>query len=174
MKHTSLLEKLGLALLIFGWLVYGSIYLGDRLVQAEKGGVDALKIVSDDTDDSGDAAEEDTEVAAVDFSVLLASADIAKGAKTFKKCASCHTITDGGKDKVGPALWGVVGRAKGSTGFSFSNAITDLGGTWTPEDLGMFLENPKGYAPGTKMSFKGVSDPVKRAALVAYLMSQGG
>jgi|APSaa5957512535_1039671.scaffolds.fasta_scaffold05697_3 cytochrome c len=172
MKHTSLLEKLGLAVLIFGWLVYGSIYLGDRLVQAEEEGVEALRIVSAEADDADE--EEDTEMAAVDFGALLASADVAKGEKTFKKCASCHTITDGGKDKVGPALWGIVGRAKGSTGFSFSGAITDLGGAWTPDDLNMFLENPKGYAPGTKMSFKGVGDPAKRAALIAYLMLQGG
>ncbi|MBT4041706.1 MAG: cytochrome c family protein [Rhodospirillales bacterium] len=171
MKHTSLLEKLGLALLIFGWLVYGSINLGNILVHAEEGNIDDLRIVVEGSDD---VAEEETQVAAVDFGTLLASADMGKGEKMFKKCASCHTITDGGKDKVGPALWGIVGRAKGSTGFSFSGAITDLGGAWTPDDLNMFLENPKGYAPGTKMSFKGVGDPAKRAALIAYLMLQGG
>jgi cytochrome c len=172
MKHTSLLEKLGLALLIFGWLVYGSINLGNILVHAEEGNIDDLRIVVEGSDD---VAEEETQVAAVDFGTLLASADMGKGEKMFKKCASCHTITDGGKNKVGPALWGVAGRAQGSAaGFNYSGAISGLGGAWTPEELNMFLESPKAYAPGNKMSFKGVGDPVKRAALIAFLIAQGG
>lgn len=172
MKHTSLLEKLGLALLIFGWLTYGSIYLGDMLVHAEEGNIDALRIVSAE---AGVDTEEVMEVAVVDFTTLLASADPASGRKTFKKCGSCHTISEGGKNKVGPALWAIVGRSQGSAaGFNYSSAISDLGGTWTVEELNAFLESPKAYARGNKMTFKGVGDPVKRAALIAYLATQGG
>ncbi len=171
MKHTSLLEKLGLALLIFGWLTYGSIFLGDYLVHAEEDGIDALRIVSADT---GDDATEETEVAAVDFATLLASADAGKGQKVSKKCGSCHTFDEGGANKLGPNLWGIVGRTQGSVeGFGYSGAFAGLSGTWTAEELFVFLENPGNYVAGTKMSLK-IKSSEKRANLIAYLMSQGG
>ncbi|MEY4695772.1 MAG: hypothetical protein RIT14_200 [Pseudomonadota bacterium] len=115
------------------------------------------------------AAGEETAEAGPDFATLLASADAAAGEKVFAKCKSCHKID--GSDATGPHLNGVVDRAKAaSAGYAYSEALLAMAGdTWTPDNLNNFLENPKGYAPGTKMSFAGLPKPEDRANLVAYL-----
>ncbi len=102
---------------------------------------------------------------------MLASADAGAGAKVFKKCKACHTADKGGKNKVGPNLWDIVGKAKAAAGFKFSGALKGLGGTWTYKDLDGFLADPKGFAKGTKMGFAGVKKPKARAHLIAYLRS---
>jgi len=108
------------------------------------------------------------------ISALLASADVAAGAKGFKKCASCHTVESGGADKLGPALWGIVDRQRASVdGFSYSDALQSMNGeTWDYEALNEFLTKPKAYAPGTKMSFGGLKKVAQRANLIAYLRQQ--
>ncbi len=115
------------------------------------------------------AAEEGAAEEGPDFATLLASADPAAGEKVFGKCAACHKLT--GEDKAGPHLNGVVGRAKASiAGFGYSDAILALAGEpWSPEHLDGFLENPKGYLPGTIMGFAGLGKPEDRANLIAYL-----
>ena len=104
------------------------------------------------------------------LAALLAAADVAKGAKAFKKCKACHSFEKGGKHKVGPVLYGVVGRGKGGgTNFKYSTAMTGMGGEWSYADLDAFLANPKGFMPGTKMAFKGISKEANRANLIAYM-----
>lgn len=101
---------------------------------------------------------------------LLASADPAAGQKDTKRCATCHTFTQGGPNKVGPNLWGVVGRKKGSEpGFDYSAGMSAKGGTWTYEDLNHFLANPREFVSGTKMTFAGFKDVKDRANVIAYL-----
>ncbi len=106
-----------------------------------------------------------------DFATLLASADAAAGEAVFRKCGSCHKLD--GTDGVGPHLNGVVGRAKGAAeGFAYSEALLALTAeSWTPENLNGFLEDPKGYMPGTKMAFAGLPKAEERANVVAYLAS---
>lgn len=99
-----------------------------------------------------------------------AGADAEAGANVFKKCVACHSVNQGGANKVGPNLWGIVGRAKaGGEGFKYSEALKSKGGEWTLTDLAAFLHNPKEYTPGTKMIFPGISDSTDLSDLLAYL-----
>jgi cytochrome c len=109
------------------------------------------------------------------LNTLLASSDVAKGEKVFAKCMACHTINAGGANGVGPNLHGVVGEGVGvgAGGFAFSDALKKVGGTWTFEQLNKWLTSPRDFAPGTKMSFAGLGNPVDRANVIAYLNSQG-
>ena len=101
---------------------------------------------------------------------LLATYDPEAGKKAFRKCQSCHTSEKGGKNRVGPNLWNVVGRKKGSMkGYKYSDAMKRKGGTWTFADLNAFLENPRAFVVGTRMSIKGNKDPLKRATLIGHL-----
>jgi cytochrome c len=104
---------------------------------------------------------------------LLAKADPKKGASVAKKCLACHTFDKGGPNKVGPNLWGVLGRDKGAvSGFAYSTNFKKMQGAWTPEELSKFLTNPKGMVPGTSMAFIGLNKPTERADVIAYLNSQ--
>lgn len=109
------------------------------------------------------------------FDTLLASADVAKGKKIFAKCTSCHTVDQGAANGIGPNLWGIVGdqRAEGRNGYAFSSALKKVGGKWTFDDLNKWLTSPRNFAPGTKMSFAGLSSTQDRADVVAYLNSEG-
>lgn len=96
--------------------------------------------------------------------------DAAAGQQAFAVCGACHTATAGGAALIGPNLWGVVGRDVASVrDFDYSAELEAVGGTWTPERLDRFLENPMAVVPGTRMGYAGVTDPAERAALVAYL-----
>ncbi len=102
--------------------------------------------------------------------VLLAKADIGKGQGFAKACGACHNFEKGAAAKVGPPLYGVVGREVASVpGFSYSDSLKSKGGTWDYEKINAFITSPKAYAPGTKMTFAGESDPDKRADIIDYL-----
>ncbi len=108
--------------------------------------------------------------AAIPLPTLLAKADPAKGQTLTKVCATCHSFEKGAAAKVGPDLYGVVGRPKGSAaGFAYSDAMKAKGGDWTFADLDSFITSPKTFVPGTKMGFGGEPDAGKRADIIAYL-----
>jgi cytochrome c len=114
-------------------------------------------------------------VAAVPIEALLAKADPAAGANVFKKCMSCHTITQGGPNGIGPNLYGVVGDniAQGRGGFAFSDALKAHTGKWDFKLLNQWLTSPRAFADGTKMTFAGLDSAEDRANVIVYLNSQG-
>jgi len=106
----------------------------------------------------------------IPFPVELAKADVGKGQGDTKICQTCHSFEKGGPIKVGPPLWGVVGRPKGTyPGFSYSDGMKAKGGDWTYDDLNQFLTKPSAYVSGTKMTYAGESEESKRADIVDYL-----
>jgi cytochrome c len=113
--------------------------------------------------------------AEVPIEALLAKADPAKGEAVFKKCTSCHTIAAGGANGIGPNLHGITGEpiGTGHGGFAFSDALKSHGGNWDWKNFDAWIHNPKKFAPGTKMSFPGLSNAEDRANLAVYLNSQG-
>jgi len=113
-------------------------------------------------------------VAEKPIAFYLASADAAKGADVFKKCGACHNAEKGGPNALGPNLWGVLGEGigQGAGGFAFSDALKGKGGTWDWDKLNEWLTSPKKFAPGTKMTFAGLSKPEDRANVIAYLNKQ--
>lgn len=114
--------------------------------------------------------------ATYDLGTVLAAADVANGEKLFSKCASCHTITPGGANGIGPNLNGVMGKPIGKhvAGFAYSSALSGHGGNWDYANMDAWLKSPKAFAPGTKMSFAGLSKPEDRAAIMAYMKANGG
>lgn len=103
----------------------------------------------------------------------LASADLAKGEQAFKKCAACHNVDKGGPNALGPNLWGVMGQRHGHLpNFAYSDALKNIPGNWDWDNMSAWLANPKKYAPGTKMTFAGLSKPEERANLIAFMNSR--
>jgi cytochrome c len=101
---------------------------------------------------------------------LLQTASVEKGTAAAKKCGACHDFTKGGPNKVGPNLWGVVGRERASEpGFNYSAAMKAKTGKWNYDDLNQFITNPKGFVPGTAMGFAGIPKDSERADVIAYL-----
>lgn len=114
--------------------------------------------------------EQETTPEPASVAAIVGAADA--GAKVFKKCKSCHSFEVGAKHKIGPNLFGVVGRVAGTAeGYKFSQDMKNSGLTWDEETLGKFLLSPKGLIKKTKMSFAGLKKESQRADLIAYLKS---
>ncbi|MCG8491033.1 MAG: cytochrome c family protein [Sneathiellales bacterium] len=131
-------------------------------------------VIDTGAEEKGAEKSEGAEETGPSLGALLASADVAKGEKVFKKCSSCHTVDEGGKNKVGPNLHAILNAEKGKKpGFGYSGALIEMGGTWTYDHLDAFLKKPKDFIKGTKMSFAGIKKPGDRANLIAYLRTLG-
>ena len=112
--------------------------------------------------------------AAGDLAAMIASADVNKGKTLFLQCRACHSLTAANEPgKIGPTLYGVVGRAAGSVpGFAYSDAVSKSGLTWTAENISAWLERPSDFLPGNKMVFIGVKDAQDRANVIAYIQQE--
>ncbi len=159
---------------IAGWVLGGGIVLlGGSLVageyfKAERPEKMGYPIAG--VEEEGDGAE----AAEPQIAALLQTADPAAGEATFRKCTACHTINQGGANGLGPNLWATMGAPLAHVaGFNYSEALRGKGGNWTFEALNDWLRSPRQFAPGTKMTFAGLSNPEERANLIAYLNRQG-
>lgn len=102
----------------------------------------------------------------------LADGDAKKGEKVFRKCKTCHEISEP-KNKIGPHLVGIIGRPVGSAeGFSYSDAMKNSGLTWDVETIAKYVADPKGFIPGNKMVFVGLKKESDVEDLLAYLSAQ--
>ncbi|MGD1877051.1 MAG: c-type cytochrome [Kiloniellaceae bacterium] len=129
------------------------------------------------SENTGGATVAKEEPALEEINPLLASADVDAGEKlAAKQCSACHTFDEGGANKVGPNLYGVIGRPIAAhEGFSYSDSLKEhAGDTWSYEHLNVFLHKPKDFASGTKMTFRGFSKAGDRADVVAYLRTLSG
>ena len=106
----------------------------------------------------------------VDISALLALGDISHGEKVFKKCSACHLVNKGGENKIGPALYGVIGRKVASKqDYKYSKAMAAYDKDWTFEEMNGYLKKPQSYIKGTKMAFAGLRKEKDRASVILYL-----
>src|SRR5689334_1950800 len=157
---------------IAGWVLFaGIVALGSSIVagemfhseRPEKMGYPIAGVAQEG--EGGAAAEQPIEA-------YLAKADPAKGQQVFNKCMACHNAEKGGANQLGPNLWDVIGEPIGQgKGFAFSDALSKKGGTWNWDNLSQWLTSPKAFAPGTKMTFAGLSNPQDRADVIAFLNS---
>ena len=105
--------------------------------------------------------------------LALADDDVAAGEKVFKRCVACHTVDEGGRNKVGPNLWNIFGSTAGQRdiGYKYSNAMKASGIVWTEDTMSDYLENPRKAVPKTRMAFPGLKKEEQREAVIEYLES---
>lgn len=159
---------------IAGWVLgAGIVLLGAGLVtgtyfNAER--PETMGFPIEGVAEEGGGAEAEAPIAQ-----FLQTADAGRGEAVFRKCAACHTITQGGANGLGPNLWASMGQTIAHVaGFSYSDALKARSGeTWTWDLMSEWLKSPRAFAPGTKMTFAGLSDPQERADLLVYMNAQG-
>ena len=155
--------------IVFGIiLIVGINKIADVIFYVEKPEKSAYQVASVTSVASSASAEASSEVG--NIMAVFASTSAAEGAKVFKKCAACHSIAEGGKNKIGPALWGVLGRQAGSLpDYKYSKAMATHGKKWSFEEMNGFLIKPKDWIKGTKMSYAGLKSEKERAAVILYM-----
>ncbi len=163
------LNKIIAAILMVALLVIGLGKIADGIFQVNKPKnlgyqVEVASQVSSETSLATEMVEK------IDITAIMALGDVTSGEKIFKKCAACHSINKGGKNKIGPALYNVVGRAVGGVDdYKYSKALASYDKEWTFEELNGFLTKPSSYLKGTKMSYAGLRKEKDRASVIKYL-----
>ena len=161
------INKIIAAVLVAVLLVFGIGKISDIIFHVEKPRVQGYKVEVKVGSTTATLAKADSQV---DISALLALGTLDHGKKIFKKCAACHSINQGGKNKIGPTLYSVVGRAVGSiSDYKYSKALISYGKEWTFEELNGFLLKPSSWIKGNKMGFAGLKKEEDRASVILYL-----
>ena len=151
-------------------LVLGINKIADIIYYVEKPEKSAYQVADISATTTRETTSESSSAGSGDIMALLASASVADGKKIFKKCAACHSIAKGGGNKIGPALWGVLGRKAGSiSDYKYSKAMAVHAKPWSLEEMNGFLIKPKDWIKGTKMSFIGLKKDTDRAAVILYM-----
>ena len=168
------LNKIIAAILLTALIVIGIGKFTDILFHVDKPKESAYKIEGLETAVASTSLSLETKVVEkVDIGQLLALGDLAHGEKVFKKCSACHMIASGGKNMIGPNLWGVIGRTAGSVGdYKYSKAMVAYAKQWNFEEMNGYLIKPQAYIKGTKMAFAGLRKEKDRASVILYLNSK--
>jgi cytochrome c len=167
------LNKIIAAVLMTALIVIGINKLGDSIFNVEKPKQSAYKVEGVELASSTGTKAKIKELVQLDIKEILALGDAAHGEKVFKKCSACHIVAKGGKNLIGPALYGVVGRSVASIeGYAYSKALLAYGKNWSFEELNGFLLKPKSYIKGTKMAYAGLRKDKDRASVILYLNNQ--
>ena len=165
------MNKIIVSIVLAVILVLGINKITDVIFYVEKPEKSAYQVASVTSASSTTTTEESSVVSGTgDIMALFASTSAAEGAKVFKKCAACHSISEGGANKIGPALWGVIGRKAGSVpDYKYSKAMAAHSKNWSFEEMNGFLIKPKDWIKGTKMSFAGLKKANERAAVILFM-----
>ena len=156
-------QKIITSVIIVILVILGISKLSNFIYSTEKNVV-AYKVEVQDK--SADVVAETT----IDMVSFIALGTVEHGKKVFKKCAACHSINEGGKNKIGPALWSVMSRKSGElTDYKYSKALIDHGKQWDIEEMSGFLLKPATWIKGNKMGFAGLKDDKDRASVILYL-----
>ena len=168
------INKIIAAILLTALIVIGIGKFTDILFHVEKPKESAYKIEGlEVTETSASLSPEKKVEEIVNISQLLALGDLAHGEKVFKKCSACHMIASGGKNMIGPNLWGVIGRTAGSVSdYKYSKAMVAYAKQWNFEEMNGYLIKPQAYIKGTKMAFAGLRKEKDRASVILYLNSK--
>tara|TARA_B110000261_G_C12951289_1_gene304565 strand:- start:253 stop:792 length:540 start_codon:yes stop_codon:yes gene_type:complete len=167
------LNKIIAAVLMVALLVIGLGKIADGIFHVKKPKNPGYQIEAENqlTSETSQVALVEEQV---DIAAIMALGDAVSGEKIFKKCAACHSINRGGKNKIGPALYNVVGRAVGGVDdYKYSKALASYDKKWTFEELNGFLKKPSSYLKGTKMSYAGLRKEKDRASVIKYLNENG-
>ena len=158
------INKIIAAILVTVLLVFGINKIADNIFHVKKPDVKGYK-VEINTATAAQASVENK----IDISALLALGSVENGKKVFKKCAACHSINQEGGNKIGPALYSVVGRAVGGVSdYKYSKSLMSYGKKWTFEELNGFLLKPAKWIKGNKMGFAGLKKDEDRASIILY------
>ena len=163
------LNKIIAAILMVALLVIGLDKMADGIFLVKKPKNPGYK-VEVESQLSSEISQATEVVEKIDINAIMVLGDITSGEKIFKKCAACHSINKGGKNKIGPALYNVVGRTVGGVDdYKYSKALASYGKKWNFEELNGFLTKPSSYLKGTKMSYAGLRKETDRASVIKYL-----
>ena len=167
------LNKIIAAVLMTVLMVIGINKLADSIFHVEKPKQSAYKVEGVELASSTGITADVKEVVQLDIKEILALGDAVHGEKVFKKCSACHMIASGGKNMIGPNLWGVIGRKAGEIpGYNYSKAMLAYAKQWSFEEMNSYLIKPQAYVKGTKMAFAGLRKEKDRASVILYLNSK--
>ncbi len=167
------INKIVASILLVALLIIGIAKISNIIFHVEKPKTPGYAVEVEQAVASTETNSKDT-VTTVDISALMAMGDIETGEKVFKKCAACHSIVKGGKNKIGPALYNVVGRKVGGVSdYKYSKALAAYDKNWTFEELNGFLIKPAKHIKGTKMAYAGLRKEKDRASVILYLNKFG-
>ena len=160
------INKIVAALLVVFIVIFGIGKISDIVFLVDKPSTSAYKLEAS----TATGEQKSNTNNSVDIAALLAMGNLDDAKKVWKKCSACHSIKKGGKNKIGPALYNVLGRNVAALGdYKYSKALVEYGKTWTFEEMNSFLAKPQAYIKGTKMAFAGLKKEEDRASIILFM-----